>query len=99
MIVSFYSRQRSFQSYKWTMKSLIPLALLLALVGFAAISPQSHVIQIDNKTVAAAFAKGGPLVATNNFKVQAGRREMPGEAEVHDNDTDIFYILEGSATF
>jgi mannose-6-phosphate isomerase-like protein (cupin superfamily) len=81
------------------MKSLLPLALLLAFVAFAAISPQSHVIQIDNKIVAAAFAKGGPLVATNNFKVQAGRREMPGEAEVHDHDTDIFYILEGSATF
>ena len=81
------------------MKSLLPLALLLTFVGFAAISPKSHVIQVDNKTVAAAFAKGAPLVVTNNFKVQAGRREMPGEAEVHDQDTDIFYVLEGSATF
>jgi len=81
------------------MKSLIPLALFLAVVGFAAISPQSHVIQIDNKTVAASFVKGGPLLATNNFKIQAGRREMPGEVEVHDTDTDIFYVLEGSATF
>ena len=81
------------------MKSLLPLALFLAFIGFAAISPQSHVIQIDHKAVEEAFAKGGPLFATNNFKVQAGRREMPGEAEVHDKDTDIFYILEGSATF
>jgi glc operon protein GlcG len=27
------------------------------------------------------------------------RRDAPGEVEVHDRDTDIFYVLEGSANF
>jgi mannose-6-phosphate isomerase-like protein (cupin superfamily) len=83
------------------MKAFLPLLLtlvVLAFVGLAASSPQSHVIHIDHERVAAAFSKGESLLATNNFKVQAGRREVPGEVEVHDNDTDIFYILEGSAT-
>jgi quercetin dioxygenase-like cupin family protein len=35
----------------------------------------------------------------DNVKVQAGRRTAPGEVEIHDQDTDIFYILEGSGTF
>ena len=66
----------------------------------AADTPSSGVIQINNDTVAAAFAKGGvTLVKTNNFKVMAGRRVAPGEVEIHEKDTDVFYITEGSATF
>ncbi len=84
------------------MKPIILFSLVLAalaLAGLAASPSQSHVIHIDHATVAAAFAKGGPLLTTNNFKVQAGRREVAGEVEVHEHDTDIFYVLEGSATF
>src|SRR3989442_11371110 len=76
------------------------IATALLLAAFAADKPQQGaVIHLDHETVAAAFAKGGPLLATNNFKVQAGRRTAPGEVEIHEHDTDIFYILEGSATF
>ena len=60
---------------------------------------KSGVIYIDHDKVSAHFARGGPILATNNFKVQAGRRTGPGEVEIHERDTDIFYILEGSATF
>ncbi len=61
--------------------------------------PGSGVIHLDHDKVAAVFAHGGPLLATNNFKVLALRRDGPGEVEVHDEDTDIFYVLEGSANF
>ena len=72
----------------------------LLIVAFAAGTPEkTGVMLVDHEQVAAAFAKGAPLLATNNFKVQAGRRIEPGEVEIHDHDTDIFYILEGSATF
>src|SRR5256885_1837687 len=80
--------------------TLTLLATGLLLATLAADAPQkSPVIHLDHQTVAAAFAQGVPLLATNNFKVQAGRRTAPGEVEIHDHDTDIFYILEGSATF
>ena len=65
----------------------------------AADTPSTGVIQIDNQAVAAAFAKGGLLIKTNNFKVIAGRRVAPGEVEIHVKDTDVFYIVDGSATF
>jgi quercetin dioxygenase-like cupin family protein len=50
--------------------------------------------------VAAAFAKGSVLVdgTGRRFAVHAGRRDAPGEAEVHALDTDIFHVLEGEAT-
>ncbi len=58
----------------------------------------SAVVHISHETVAATFLHGGPLLENGDFKIQAGHREAPGVAEVHEHDTDIFYILEGSAT-
>lgn len=49
--------------------------------------------------VRAAFADGTlSLVANPDFRVNPSRRDGPGEAEVHVVDTDIFYVLKGSAT-
>jgi len=76
------------------------LAASLLIVTFAADQLQTPaVIHLDHQKVADAFARGAPLLTTNNFKIQAGRRTDPGEVEIHDRDTDIFYVLEGSATF
>ena len=63
------------------------------------IHDSTGVIQFDHSKVAATFDKGGSLLQTNNFKVMAGRRVAPGEVEIHEKDTDVFYITEGSATF
>ena len=84
------------------MKPILCVPVLLGAVAYLALaadSPPSGVIHISHDKVAAAFAKGTGILETNNFKVQAGRREVAGEVELHDRDTDIFYIVEGSATF
>jgi mannose-6-phosphate isomerase-like protein (cupin superfamily) len=78
--------------------SLIASSFLLTVFA-AEQAKKSPIIHVDHQKVDAAFAKGGPLLATNNFKVMAGRRTGPGEVEIHEQDTDIFYIVEGSATF
>jgi uncharacterized protein GlcG (DUF336 family) len=46
-----------------------------------------------------AFEKGMPLVEIANYKVHASHRDGPGIVEVHTKDTDIIYMLEGTATF
>ena len=53
------------------------------------------------KDVAAAFAQGGVLLdgTGRNYMVHASRREQAGQAEVHELDTDVIYVLGGSATF
>lgn len=49
--------------------------------------------------VRAALADGrASLIANAEFRVNPSRRDGPGEAEVHSADTDIFYVLDGSAT-
>jgi glc operon protein GlcG len=54
---------------------------------------------VDRKDVAAAFAKDGTLAETTGYKVNASRRDTPGQAEIHTRATDVIYVVEGSATF
>jgi len=61
-------------------------------------SPPATASFIDARQVAAAFAKGQPLVETSGYKVHASRRVEPGQAEIHTLDTDVVYVVDGSAT-
>jgi uncharacterized protein GlcG (DUF336 family)/mannose-6-phosphate isomerase-like protein (cupin superfamily) len=61
-------------------------------------SPGSPATFLASARVATAFKAGMPLVETEHYKVHASRREAPGMAEVHVRDTDIIYVLEGTAT-
>src|SRR5215831_1742135 len=81
-----------------TIYSILAAGSLLTLLG-AELPQKFGVIQIDHEKVAAAFASGTMVLETNSFKILAGRRTGPGEVEIHDQDTDIFHVLEGSATF
>ncbi len=60
--------------------------------------PATGATLIDGKRVAAAFAKGQPLLETAGYKVHASRRVEPGQAEIHTLDTDVIYVVDGSAT-
>src|SRR6266498_679532 len=53
---------------------------------------------IDAKGVSAALAKGVPLLETDGYKVHASRRVEAGQAEIHRLDTDVIYVVDGSAT-
>ncbi len=81
--------------------TLLPVLFALGFIPPAAAlePPPTQVVVLDHAKVAAAFAQGAPLLANTVFKVSAGRRVTAGEVEVHDHDTDIFYVVEGSATF
>jgi len=57
------------------------------------------VIHVPRRDVEQGFKRDANLVSEAGFRVNASRRDGPGEAEVHLIDTDIFYVLEGSATF
>jgi mannose-6-phosphate isomerase-like protein (cupin superfamily) len=80
--------------------SLIALAALLAapLAVAAAQTDDSRVTYIAASDVKAAFAKGTPMIEVADYKIHASRREGPGMVEVHTRDTDIAYVLQGSAT-
>jgi len=72
----------------------------LAAIAAAAMAapPTAAVRLIDKARVAAAFVKGEPLIETADYKVHASHRDGAGKSEVHLADTDILYMLAGSAT-
>ena len=61
-------------------------------------TPATDATFVESKNVAAAFAKGIPLLETAGYKVHASRRVEPGQAEIHTLDTDVIYVVDGSAT-
>lgn len=66
-----------------------------------AMTTPAPVLFFDKTRVSASFDKGGVLVdgADRNYMVHTSRRDKAGLAEVHTLDTDIIYVLEGTATF
>ena len=65
----------------------------------AAPKPVTAPVFIDKEKVAATFAKGGNLVSAPDMTVLGSHREVPGQVEVHDKETDVIYIIDGAATF
>jgi glc operon protein GlcG len=73
----------------------------IALAGAAALGAlrSSEIFYLESEKVRAAFEKGMPLLEMSDYKVHASHRDKAGEAEVHENETDIIYVLEGTTTF
>lgn len=88
---------------------LIRLSIITILMGGSIVvnaAQQASSAKVDyypHEQVAAAFAKGGTLAQGNSggaiYKVLTAHRDGPGEVEVHTLDTDIIYVLKGTATF
>jgi glc operon protein GlcG len=78
----------------------------IAMLAAAAVEPRpvsaanaaADTAYFDHQKVADAFAKGEPLLAMPGYKVNPSRRDGPGMAEVHLWETDVVYVLDGSAT-
>ena len=81
----------------------------LEAMDIAAMSSSNHrepVTYIDSQMVEKAFNKGAVLIgeeenmmhAARNYMVHASHRDKPGIAEIHELDTDIVYVLNGTAT-
>jgi glc operon protein GlcG len=77
---------------------ILATALALAVLAASPKSPSNGVTHLDGARVTAAFVKGMPLIEVENYKVHASHRDGAGMAEVHERDTDIVYVLDGSAT-
>jgi len=81
----------------------------LALAGANALTPGTTadsastdpVSYFKKSQVDEAFSRGTVLLDggnSRNYTINPSRRDAPGQAEVHTKDTDVIYVLEGSAT-
>jgi mannose-6-phosphate isomerase-like protein (cupin superfamily) len=75
------------------------LGTLLGTTGLLFAADPAPVTYVDATKVAVALEKGGPLAKGDDFTVSGARRTGPGQVEVHEKETDIFYIVDGEATF
>jgi glc operon protein GlcG len=52
----------------------------------------------DGDAVRTKFATGGLLLDAGAYKLDAGRREGPGEVEYHAHTVDVMHVVQGTAT-
>ena len=82
------------------MKVFIAGVILLGMaVLLTAAAGPGAVTFIDHTKVATALAKGETMIRQSDLIVLGSHRTGMGQAEVHDKETDVFYITEGDATF
>ena len=85
-------------------------ALLVILAAWPLLQPSAQqqsqpsaaaaqVTYVDAQKVAAVFANGGRLATGSDHSASVLRRTSAGQSEVHVKETDIFYIVDGEATF
>jgi quercetin dioxygenase-like cupin family protein len=84
------------------------MAMALTVLAGAGPAAQSRraapVVHIDAGKVDAALSGTGrtavgALVSAKDYTVSGLRRTGPGRVEIHDHETDIFYVTDGEATF
>ena len=76
---------------------IVMLAACLAVAS--AQQPAPQVTYLDAEKFAALAAKGGALANGPDFTASLAKRNKPGQVEIHAKETDIFFIVDGSATF
>jgi mannose-6-phosphate isomerase-like protein (cupin superfamily) len=82
------------------MRPMTVFGLMLATLPFGMVQAQtedSRVTLLSHNEVSDAFARGKPLIEVGDYKIHASRRDSAGIAEIHTRDTDIVYVLKGSA--
>jgi mannose-6-phosphate isomerase-like protein (cupin superfamily) len=79
------------------MKTLVLVLLATSLLATAVVAQQG-VVYIPSDKANPLLQSGGQLVASQEFAISFNRRTAAGQVEVHDRDTDTFYVLDGEST-
>lgn len=77
----------------------VVLASLTTAALFAGGDSEPGVTYINHEKVAAALSKGGTMVQTSELIVMGAHRGEGGQVELHEKETDVFYVVDGAATF
>jgi len=75
------------------------LLAALVVIGTATLARAQGVVHVPADKAAQIMQKGGQVAASPDATISFNRRTGPGMSEIHDKETDTFYVLEGEATF
>ena len=73
--------------------------LIASVLLMATTAGSSDFTYVGHEKVEAALAKGGMLVTAKDLLVLGAHRTEAGHSEMHEKETDVFYIVDGDATF
>jgi quercetin dioxygenase-like cupin family protein len=76
-----------------------PLWLIAALSTTGLLIAADAVTYVPADKAGPAVIKGGALAKGEGYTVSGVHRDKAGQVEVHEKETDIFYITDGAATF
>jgi len=79
--------------------SLLVLTFITTAALLTAGGGEPAVTHIGHEKVAAALANSGSLVRASDLLVLGAHRAGQGHVELHEKETDVFYIVDGEATF
>jgi mannose-6-phosphate isomerase-like protein (cupin superfamily) len=81
------------------------ISYVLVTVPVTAVGAKAELVYVPHDKVAATLKKAGPLADGPNLRVSGGYRTGPyapadyrPAVEVHMNEADLFYVIEGNAT-
>lgn len=81
------------------MKHLVVFSAMIAGALVIAAAEPEPATYVGHDKVAELFAKGGAVAKSGDFTASVASRTAAGQVEVHEKETDIFYITSGEATF
>ncbi len=81
------------------MKKMKYLFCLIGALVSTGLLTAADVTYVPADKVAPAVMKGGALAKGEGYSVSGVHRAKAGQVEVHEKETDIFYITDGAATF
>jgi mannose-6-phosphate isomerase-like protein (cupin superfamily) len=78
----------------------VALAAITAARSTAWAESAGSATYVESQTLLDNFEKkgGNPLIPGDAYTVQTNRRTANGNIEIHEKETDIFYVVDGSAT-
>ena len=78
---------------------LLIVTVVLGASLLVAGDPAPSVRYFGHDEVAAVLTHSGTLMTAPDLLVMGSHRTGPGQVELHDKETDVFYITDGEATF
>ena len=82
------------------MKKLWIIAAVIASAAWMLVAADpAPATYVGHDKVAELFAKGGAVAKGDDFTASVASRTAAGQVEVHEKETDNFYITSGEATF
>ena len=93
-------RRRGDAEQKLMKSALVAVSLFALVTPVSAQQPApAQVTYVDASKVSELFAKPGSLANGSDFTASIARRTAAGQVEIHAKETDLFYVVDGTATF